>query len=95
MPHLLREELRTQQLKSNLLRTQSLQVLLLKPGVCQYMAMHATFIARDFFLAAFLQKPLPSFFSCWPWLTSVPVWARRIRQVAFLSLQTIDTGSRA
>ena len=46
-------ELRTQKLKSHLLRTQSLKVLPLKPGVGQYIAMHATLTARDFFLANF------------------------------------------
>ena len=65
-------ELRTQKLKSHLMRTQSLKVLLLKPGVGQYIAMHATLTARDFFLANFypsspftciFSKPLPSF-SC-------------------------------
>ena len=34
-------ELRTQKLKSHLLRTQSLKLLPLKPGVGQYMAIHA------------------------------------------------------
>ena len=65
-------ELRTQKLKSRLMRTQSLKVLLLKPGVGQYIAMHATLTARDFLLANFyssgplnsiFSKPLPSF-SC-------------------------------
>ena len=46
-------ELRTQKLKSHLLRTQSLKVLPLKPGVYQYIAIHATLTARDFFLANF------------------------------------------
>ena len=46
-------ELRTQKLKSHLLRTQSLKVLTLKPGVGQYIAMHATLTARDFFLVSF------------------------------------------
>ena len=46
-------ELRTQKLKSHLVRPQSLKVLLLKPGVGQYIAIHATFTARDFFLAYF------------------------------------------
>ena len=46
-------ELRTQKLKSHLLRTQSLNVLPLKPGVGQYIAIHATLTARDFFLAYF------------------------------------------
>ena len=46
-------ELRTQKLKSHLVRTQSLNVLPLKPGVDQYIAIHATLTARDFFLAYF------------------------------------------
>ena len=46
-------ELRTQKLKSHLVRTQSLNVLPLKPGVGQYIATHATLTARDFFLAYF------------------------------------------
>ena len=63
-------ELRTQKLKSNLVRTQSLNVLPLKPGVGPYMAIHATLTARDFFLAYFypsgpftciFPKPLPIF----------------------------------
>ena len=44
-------ELRTQKLKSHLVRAQSLNVLLLKPGVGKYIAMHATLTASDFFLA--------------------------------------------
>ena len=44
-------ELRTQKLKSHLVRTQSLNVLPLKPGVGQYTAIHATLTARDFFLS--------------------------------------------
>ena len=46
-------ELRTQKLKSHLMRTQRLKVLSLKPGVGQYTAIHATLNARDFFLAYF------------------------------------------
>ena len=46
-------ELSTQKLKSHLLRTQSLKVLPLNPGVGQYMTMYATFTARDFFLTNF------------------------------------------
>ena len=46
-------ELRTQKLKSHLVRTQSLNVLPLKPGVGQYIGIHATLTARDFFLAYF------------------------------------------
>ena len=44
-------ELRMQKLKSHLVRTQSLNVLPLKPGVGQYITIHATLTARDFFLA--------------------------------------------
>ena len=64
-------ELRTQKLKSHLVRTQSLNVLALKPGVGQYIAIHATLTARDFFLAYFytsgpftciLSKTSPDFF---------------------------------
>ena len=46
-------ELRTQKLKSHLVRTQSLNVLPLQPGVDPYIAMHATLTAEDFFLAYF------------------------------------------
>ena len=68
-------ELRTQKLKSHLVRTQSLNVLPLKPGVGQYIAIHATHTARDFFLAYFypsgpftciFSKTSPNFFLCWP-----------------------------
>ena len=44
-------ELRTQKLNSYLVRTQSLNVLPLKPGVGQYITIHATLTARDFFLS--------------------------------------------
>ena len=63
---------RTQKLKTHLLRTQSSKVLAFKPGAGQYIAMHATPTARDFFLAnvypsgpftcIFFPKSLPSFF---------------------------------
>ena len=46
-------ELRTQKLNSHLVRTQGLNVLPLKPEVGQYIAIHATLTARDFFLAYF------------------------------------------
>ena len=46
-------ELRTQKLRSHLVRTQSLTVLPLKPGVGQYIAIQVTLTARDFFLAYF------------------------------------------
>ena len=71
-------ELWTQKLKSHLVRTQSLNVLPLKPGVGQYIAIHATFTARDFFLAYFypsgpftciFSQTSPDFSLCWLWLT--------------------------
>ena len=71
-------ELRTQKLKSHLVRTQSLNILPLKPGVGQYIAIHATLTARDFFLAYFytsgpftciFSKTSPDFSLCWLWLT--------------------------
>ena len=67
-------ELRMQKLKSHLVRTQSLNVLPFTPGVGQYMAIHATLTARDFFLAYFYpscpftcisSKTSPDFFLCW------------------------------
>ena len=70
-------ELRTQKLKSHLMRTQSLNVLPLKSGVGQYIAIHATLTARDFFLAYFYtSRPFtcifsntsPEFSLCWLWL---------------------------
>ena len=42
-----------QKLKAHLVRTQSSNVLSLKPGIGQYIAIHATLTARDFFLAYF------------------------------------------
>ena len=93
------EEMRTQKLRSHLLRkTQSSKVLPLKPGVGQYIAMHATATARDFFLANFypsgpftciFSKTSPEFFLCWLWLTPFPMQACRIKQVTLL-----DAGSR-
>ena len=54
-------ELQTQKLKSHLVRTQSLNVLPLKPGVGQCIAIHATLTARNFFLAYFYPS---SAFTC-------------------------------
>ena len=54
-------ELRTQKLKSHLVRTQSLNVLPFKPGVGQYIVIHATLTARDFFFAYFYPSSL---FTC-------------------------------
>ena len=45
--------MRTQKLKSHLVRAQSWSVLPLKPRVGQYIAIHATLTAGDFFLACF------------------------------------------
>ena len=57
-------ELRTQKLKSHLVRIQSLNVLPFKPGVGQYRAIHATLTARDFFLAYFYtSSPFTCIFS--------------------------------
>ena len=46
-------ELQMHKLKTHLLRTQGSKVLPLKPGAGQYITMHATSTARDFFLAKF------------------------------------------
>ena len=54
-------ELRTKKLKSHLVRTQSLNVLPLKPGAGLYIALHAKLTARDFFLAYFYP---PGPFTC-------------------------------
>ena len=71
-------ELRTKKLKSYLVRTQGLNVLPLKPGVGQYIAMHAALAAGDFFLTFFFPScPFTCFFFptiypdffCWLWLT--------------------------
>ena len=89
-------ELRTQKLKSHLVRTQSLNVLPLKPGIGQYIAIHATLTARDFFFAYFypsgpftciFPKPLPIS----PVLAVVNTWflCRPAEQVTLL-----DAGSR-
>ena len=59
-----------------------LNVLTLKPGVGQYITIHATLTARNLFPACFypsgpftciLFKISPDFFLRWLWLTSVPV----------------------
>ena len=69
------EKLRTQKLKSHLVRTQSLNVLPFKPGVGQYIAINAMLTAREFFLAYFFpsspftcifSKTSSNFFLCWP-----------------------------
>ena len=55
-------ELQTQKLKSHLVRTKSLRVFPVKPGVGQYIAIHATLTARDFFLISTLPVHSPAFF---------------------------------
>ena len=81
-------ELQAQKFKSHLLRIQSLKFLRLKPGVGQFIAIHAALTTRDFFLANFYPsspficiffKTTPESFLCWLWLTLVPVWACRIK----------------
>ena len=67
-------ELRVQKLKSHLMRTQSLKVVPLKPGVGQCIAMLATLTAKNFFIANFYPsgpftcifspKTSPKFFLC-------------------------------
>ena len=80
--HCALQELRTQKLKSHLVRTQSLNVLPLKSGVGQNIAIHATLTARNFFLAYFypsgpftciFSKTSHNFFLCWLWLSPDPV----------------------
>ena len=75
-------ELRTQKFKSHMVRTQSLNVLPLKPGVGQYIAIHATLTARNFFLTYFypsspftciFSQTSPDFFPGLLCLTPVPV----------------------
>ena len=56
-------ELRTQKLKSHLVRTQSLNVLPLKPRVGQYLAIPATLTARDFFFYFYPSGPFTCIFS--------------------------------
>ena len=56
-----RGELRTQKLRSHLLRTQSSKILPLKPGVGQHIATHATLTAGNFILANFYP---PGPFTC-------------------------------
>ena len=53
LPETLSWVLWMQKLKTRLLRAQGSKVLPLKPGAGQYITMHATSTARDFFLAKF------------------------------------------
>ena len=95
-------ELRTQKLRSHLLKTQRSEVLPFKFRVNQHMAMHATLTSREFFLANFyppgrficiFSKTSLEFFLHQLWLTPAPVSACKINRSASLSLQTIDAGS--
>ena len=53
-----------QKLKSNLMRTQRVKVFPFRPGVGQYIAMHAVLTARDFFLAnLYTSDPFTRIFS--------------------------------
>ena len=74
--------LRTQKLKSHQVRTQSLNVLPVKPGIGQDIAMHAMLTARNFFLPYFylfnpftciFSKTSSDFFLLLLWLTPVLV----------------------
>ena len=65
-------------------RIQSSNLVPFKSGIGQYIALHATVMARDFFCANFYRsvhspalflKPVLIFVSCWLWLTPVPVRA--------------------
>ena len=64
------------EIKSHMLRTKSLKVLPLKPEVGQYIAMHATLTARDFFLAYFYPSgPFSCIFSKTSPKKKIPVLA--------------------
>ena len=73
-------EIRTQKLKSHLVKTQSLNVLPLKPGVGQFIAIHNTLTARDFssLLISTLPVHSPAFFpkplSIFPVLAVANTW---------------------
>ena len=61
-----------QKLKSHLLSTHSLKVLPLKPGVGQYIAIHAMLTVRDFFLANYYpSSPFTCIFSKTSWVLPV------------------------
>ena len=85
-------ELQPKKLWSHLLRTQNPKVLPLKPGVGQYIAMDSTLTDRDFFLANVLPQSIHLHFSktslnfsmCKLWLTPLPVWFCKVKQVALL-----------
>ena len=74
-------ELQTQKLKFCLVRSQSLNVLPLKSGVGQYIAIHATLTARDFFLTDFYPSGP---FTC--------IFSQNLSQI-FPALVVANTGS--
>ena len=72
----------SQSLSASMAIIKASNVLPLEPGVGQYIAIHATLTARDFFLAYFylsspfaciFSKTSPDFCLRWLWLTPVPV----------------------
>ena len=64
-----------------MVRTQSLNFIPLKPGVGQYIVIHATLTARDFFLATFYPSGP---FTC--------IFSKTSPQM-FLVLAVVNTGS--
>ena len=93
--------LRTQELNTHPLRTQSSKVLPLKPGIGQNIAMHASFTARNVFFVLISTFPVhsPSFFQSLSWVS--PVLCRFLcrpaeynKSLCSLS-QMIVAGSRA
>ena len=89
--------------KTHLLRTQSSEVLPLKPGVDQFLAMQASPTATDFFLANFyppgpftciFSKTSPKFFPVLAVANTVSCVdpGQRIKQTILLT--TVDAGSR-
>ena len=85
--------LQMQKLRTHLSKNQRSKVFPFKPGAGRYVAMHAMPAVRDFLHANFypsgpftciFSKTSPDFFLCWLWLTPVPVWACRVKQVTQL-----------
>ena len=77
-------EPRTQKLKSHLERTHSLNILLLKPGVGQYIAIHATLTATVPGISSLLISTLP---------VHSPAFLRKPLAIFFLVLAVVNTGS--
>ena len=89
-------ELRTQKLKFHLVRTQSLNVLPLKPGVGQYTAMHATLTARNFFIVCFYPSGpftcifFPKLLPIFSWLISAPQWEAADAEIKVPSVENTE-----